>query len=222
MGSSDLHQHAFEHSVRANRLRLDPLWSRPCLAYNIHAHPDETCRGRLVSTQDRLARLDEEGLLRCPPESLHVSLGSFLFVREDYAEKKEVLWTRHASEWLQGLARIVTRVQPFTLTYRRVVVTEAAVIALADRPKEVEVIRQALNTLRSASGLGGSQPTIVHTTLFRFGAALKNSSVLLKASQSSLLDASFEVRAIVVTREVLYPSLLTHVVARFPLNAAST
>lgn len=207
--------------MRANHLRLDPLWNRPCLAYNLHARPDDGCRSRLSSVQDRLVRLGEEGLLRCPPESLHVSVGSFLFVREDYAEAKETLWARHASRWLQGLTDLLTRVQPFTLTYRQVVVTDAAVIALAECPKEIEVIRQALTTLRSASGLDGGQPTIVHTTLFRFGVDLRDPPALLKATQSILLDACFRVREIVVTREVLYPSIITDDVARFPLHAVT-
>jgi hypothetical protein len=54
--------------------------------------------------QDELARLGEDGLLRCPPASLHVSLGSFLFVREDYTEPKDALWARHRQRWLQELA----------------------------------------------------------------------------------------------------------------------
>jgi len=196
-------------------------WNRPCLAYNLHARPDDGCRNRLSSVQDRLARLGEEGLLRCQPGSLHVSVGSFLFVREDYAEAKETLWVRHASRWLEGLTHLLTRVQPFTLTYRQVVVTDAAVIALAECPKEIEVIRQALTTVRSASGMDGSQPTIVHTTLFRFAAALRDPPALLNATQSSLLDACFPVREIVVTREVLYPSIVTDDLDRFPLNAVT-
>jgi hypothetical protein len=79
-----------------------------------------------------------------------------------------------------------------------------------------------LTTLRSASGLDGGQPTIVHTTLFRFGVDLRDPPALLKATQSMLLDACFRVREIVVTREVLYPSIITDDVARFPLHAVTT
>jgi len=214
-------QHGFEPAVRANRLHIDPLWNRPCLAYNLHARPDDDCRGRLSSVQDRMARLGEGGLLRCPPESLHVSVGSFLFVREDDAESKKALWVRQASSWLQGLTHLLTRVEPFTLTYREVVVTDAAVIALAECPKEIEMIRQALTTLRSACGLDGSQPTIVHTTLFRFGAALRDPPALLNATQSIVLNACFPVREIVVTRELVYPSIIADDVARFPLPAGT-
>jgi hypothetical protein len=80
----------------------------------------------------------------------------------------------------------------------------------------------ALTTLRSASGLDGVQPTIVHTTLFRFGVDLRDPPALLKATQSMLLDACFRVREIVVTREVLYPSIITDDMARFPLHAVTT
>ncbi len=167
--------------------------------------------------QKDLARRDEDSLLRCPPASLHVSLGSFLFVREDYAEGKEMLWARHGGRWLQGLDRLLGQVGPFTLRFRQVVVTDSAVIALAECPQEVKVIRQALTALRSDSGLDGSQPIIVHTTLFRLGGALRDPPTLLEAAVSTLVEARFWVEDVVVTRELRYPSLVTEDLARLPL-----
>jgi hypothetical protein len=221
MSAHEFLQHSFEAAVRANRLRLDPLWNLPCSAYNVHARPDDGSRSRLSSAQDRLAHLDERGLLRCPPGSLHVSVGSLFFVREDFAESKEVLWARHADAWLQGLSNLLNQIPPFTLTFQHVVVTDAAVIALAECPRELQVIRQGLATLRSDSGFERSQPTIVHTTLFRFGATLRDPGALLDVCRSILLEASFPVREIVVTREMVYPSLAADDLARFQLEIAS-
>jgi len=215
-------QERFAPAVSANRLHLDPLWDHPCLAYNLHARPDDSCRRQLSEIQDDLARLGEDGLLRCPPVSLHVSLGAFLFVREDYAEPKERLWARHGRQWLQDLVPLLGPVPAFTLSYRGAVVTDSAVIAVADCPKEVEAIREAVTRLRSASGLDGAQPTIVHTTLFRFGAALRNTAALLEATKRILVDARFRVQEIVVTREELYPSLVTKDLSRLPLAPLHT
>lgn len=214
-------QDRFAPAVVANRLVADPLWNRPCLAYNVHARPDEACRHRLSIVQKDLARRDEDSLLRCPPASLHVSLGSFLFVREDYAEGKETLWARNGGRWLQELDRLLGQVGPFTLLFRRVVVTDSAVLALAECPQEVDAIRRALTALRTHSGLEGTQPTIVHITLFRFGGALRHPPALLEAAVPTLVDARFWVQEVVVTRELRYPSLVTEDLARLPLRTGN-
>ncbi len=51
----------------------DPLWSRPCLAYNLQAELGDACRDDLFQVQDKL-QLPRSWTLRCLPASLHVSV----------------------------------------------------------------------------------------------------------------------------------------------------
>jgi hypothetical protein len=60
-----------------------PLWSKPCLAYNLHAELDDACRVDLVQGQERL-RLPGTWALRCPPVALHVSVVTILSLTEGY------------------------------------------------------------------------------------------------------------------------------------------
>jgi hypothetical protein len=71
--------------------------------------------------------------------------------------------------------------------------------------------------LRSAYGLDDAQPSIVHTTLFRFGEGLRNPAGLLESAERIRIGARLEVQEVVLTREVLYPSLITEDLAVFPL-----
>lgn len=215
--SYDSLQARFRPAVLSNLIRFDPLWNRSCLAYNLHARPDRACRDRLGAVQHELMDLGEPCLLLCPPASLHISLASFLSVRAAYAEPKEALWARHGRAWLRGLAQLPGRIQPFTVSYQRVVVTDSTVLALAESSPQVNVIRAAVAGLRSTSGLDDVQPTTVHTTLFRFGAALKNPARFLKATERIWIGAQFQVQELVVTREDRYPSLVTQDLGRMSL-----
>lgn len=210
-------QASFTPAVLTGHLRLDPLWGRSCRAYNLHARPVDDCRSQLAAIQDELSQLSEQGLLRCPPEALHVSLGAFLSVREDDTNTKEALWAHHGDAWLQELTDHVRQVQPFTLTYRAIVVTDAAVIAVADYGHEVRAIRELLTALREGIGLAGNQPNIVHTSLFRFADPLRDPAALLDAAKRIPVDTGFRVDEVVVTRELLYPTLITEDLALLPL-----
>ncbi|MGB6771217.1 MAG: 2'-5' RNA ligase family protein [Candidatus Dormiibacterota bacterium] len=210
-------QARFRPAVLGNLIRFDPLWNRSCRAYNLHARPDGACRDRLGAVQQELVDLDEPGLLLCPAASLHISLASFLFIRAVYAEPKETLWALHGESWLRGLSQLLDRIQPFTVSYQRVVVTDSAVLALAESSRQVNVIRAAVAALRSTYGLDDVQPTTIHTTLFRFQAALKNPARFLRAAERIWIGARFQVQEIVVTREELYPSLLTQDLSRVSL-----
>ncbi|HVA05507.1 MAG TPA: hypothetical protein VNG12_02080, partial [Acidimicrobiales bacterium] len=176
-------QARFRDAVIHNQVQFDPLWQRPCLAYNIHARPDRVCRDRLAAVQAEFSRLGEPGLLGCPAGSLHVSVAFLLFVRRDYAEAKESLWASHGSRWIADLTSFLETVQPFTLSYERVLVTDAAVLALADWPPALDAIRDVVAALRSACRLDDAQPSIVHTTLFRFGEGLRNPAGLLESAE---------------------------------------
>lgn len=133
-------QARFTDAVIHNPVQFDPLWQCPCLAYNIHARPDRVCRDRLATVQEEFSRLGEPGLLGCPAGSLHVSVAPLLFVRRDHAEAKESLWAAHGSRWIADLTSFLETVQPFTLSYERVLVTDAAVLALADSSPALDAI----------------------------------------------------------------------------------
>ena len=90
----------------------DPLWSKPCLAYNVHAELDDACRDDLVQVQESL-RLPSSWALRCPPASLQVSVATMLSVRDDYGTSKDVICAQWGRQWCDSLPDLVAGLQAF-------------------------------------------------------------------------------------------------------------
>ena len=129
----------------------DPLWSKPCLAYNVHAELDVACRDDLVRVQQGL-RLPPSWALRCPPASLHVSVATMLSVREDYGISKDAIWANCGKQWCDSLAELVAGLRPFQVRFTRLHVSTAAVIALAEPVPEVDNLREHARQLLSSGG----------------------------------------------------------------------
>lgn len=198
----------------------DPLWGKPRLAYNVHAELVPRCRAELGRAQDRLNSIGP-GLLRCPLSSLHVSLVSFLFVREEYEVSKELLWARHGEGWSAGLGEIVARLSPFQIWFTSVSVTDTAVIALAEQSPEIEALRAGVSSLRAETGLHSPQPSIVHSTLLRYGTTTFDWAHLVADASKVTLSTSTPVTSVVVSKELVYPKLVTEEVARLYLAGSA-
>src|ERR671921_140576 len=126
--------------VARNEVRASPLWARPCLAYNVQIELDPSAKESLGKAQQSLHQA-EPSLLACPQESLHVSVAWLLAVHASYAVAKDSLWECHAEEWTTELNRIAAESAAFRITYREVVATDTAVIALAE-PVELVISKE--------------------------------------------------------------------------------
>ena len=146
----------------------DPLWSKPCLAYNLHAEIAPNCQATLAQVQDRLCP-SPVMTLRCPPRSFHLSVASLLSVRRDYGTPKDVVWARWGKQWATSFHELAAGLRSFSVHFSQLHVSTSAVIALARPVPQVDEVRRRAEALLSNAGLPAAQPSTVHCTLLRYG-----------------------------------------------------
>jgi 2'-5' RNA ligase len=207
---------AHREKMARNEVRVSPLWARPCRAYNVQIEPDPGTKASLEQIQQRLKRA-EPNLLVCPKETLHVSIAWLLAVHASYPVAKDSLWERHAEEWTAELARIAAGSRGFRITYEHVVATDSAVIALAWPTEPVNRIRKMIRERLSLPPETRNKADLVHTTLFRYRGALSDPGKFLAMLEDESADATTEVDELVVSKELVYPSLETEVLESLPL-----
>jgi 2'-5' RNA ligase len=207
---------AHRERVARNELRVSPLWAQPCRAYNVHIELDPPTRSSLQNIQQSLYQA-EPNLLVCPSKTLHVSLAWLVAVHASYQVDKDSLWKRHAEEWMAQLRRIAAQSTPFRITYEHVVATDSAVIALAQPSEPVNRMRQMIRERLRLPAETRNEADLVHTTLFRYRGALCDPEKLLAILEDTRADATAEVEELVVTKELVYPSLEAEVLGRLPL-----
>lgn len=208
---------AHREKVTRNELRVSPLWAQPCRAYNVQIELDPRTRSSLEKIQQSLYQA-EPNLLVCPQRTLHVSIAWLLAVHASYPVPKDSLWERHAAEWTAELARIAAQSTGFRITYEHVVATDSAVIALAQPGEPVNRIRGMIRERLRLPSETRNEADLVHTTLFRYRGALSHPEKFLAMLEEDVsANATAEVDELVVSRELVYPSLEAEVLARLPL-----
>jgi 2'-5' RNA ligase len=207
---------AHREKVARNEVRVSPLWARPCRAYNVQIELDPPTRSSLETIQQSLYRAEPD-LLVCPEKTLHVSLAWLLAVHTSYQVDKDSLWERHAEEWMTQLRRIAAQRTGFRITYEHLVATDSAVIALAQPTEPVNRIREMIRERLRLPSETRNEADLVHTTLFRYRGALSDPEKFLAMLEETSPEATAEVEELVVSRELVFPSLETEVLARLPL-----
>ena len=202
--------------VARNEVRVSPLWAQPCRAYNVQIELDPRTRSSLGKIQQSLYQA-EPNLLVCPPTTLHVSVAWLLAVHVSYPVSKDCLWERRAEEWTMGLRRIAVRSASFRITYEHLVATDSAVIALAQPTEPVNHIRQMIRERLRLPSETRNEADLVHTTLFRYRGALSDPEKFLAMLKGMSPNVAAEVQELVVSKELVYPSLEAEVLERFPL-----
>jgi len=143
-----------------------------------------------------------------------------LSVREDYGTSKDVIWAHWGRQWCDSLAELVAGLQPFQVRFTGLQVSTAAVIALAEPVPQVDEVRERARQLLSWAGLKPRQPSIVHCTLARYGASGQELRALASAARDVGLSADTTVEYLVVSKELVYPSLVSESLARLHLGSA--
>jgi hypothetical protein len=138
-------------------------------------------------------------------------------VHASYPVDKDLLWERHGEEWTAELGRIAAQGAPFRITYGHVVATDSAVIALAQPTEPVNRIRGMIRDRLRLPPETRNEADLVHTTLFRYGGALSDPDKLLARLESTSAETTADVEELVVSKEVVYPSLEAEVLGRLPL-----
>ncbi len=207
---------AHREKVARNEVRVSPLWAQPCRAYNVQIELDPRTRSSLENIQQSLYQA-EPNLLVCPEKTLHVSLAWLVAVHASYQVDKDSLWKRHAEEWMAELRRIAAQSTRFRITYEHVVATDSAVIALAQPSEPVNRIREMIRERLRLPAETRNEADLVHTTLSRYRGQLSDPQKLLAMLEHTSADATAEIEELVVTKELMYPSLEAEVLERLPL-----
>ena len=207
---------AHREKVARNEVRVSPLWAQPCRAYNVHIELDPPTRLALEKIQQGLHQAEPD-LLVCPMKSLHVSVAWLLAFHASYPVDKDSLWEHHAEEWMAQLRGIAAGSTAFRITYERVVATDSAVIALARPSEPVNRIRQMIRERLRLPPETRNEADLVHTTLFRYRAPLSDPDKFLAMLEATSADATAEIEELVVSKEMVYPSLEAEVLGRLPV-----
>jgi hypothetical protein len=152
----------------------------------------------------------------CPPETLHVSVAWLVAVHASYPVDKDLLWERHGEGRTAELRRIAAESAGFRITYGHVVATDSAVVALAQPSEPVNRIRGMIRERLRLPPETRNEADLVHTTLFRYSGALSGPEKLLAMLESTSAEAAAEVGELVVTKELVYPSLEAEVLGCLP------
>lgn len=212
-------QHRHAEAVLANRLVFDRLWGQPFLAFNVFIRPDAAAAAALSALQEQVLRL-EPLLLRMPPTALHTTAAFLLPGGTEFGLPKDELWQRHGPRWLDQLAGLAATTARFRLRFRRVVVTDEAIIAVADEPNGLSAFRRRLYSALEVPGTARMN-TLVHATLFRYRTRLAAPQALLAWLSAADAQAEFEVRELLVARENTFPFLGYDVLRRLELQPGS-
>jgi hypothetical protein len=207
---------AHREKVARNEVRVSPLWAQSCRAYNVQIELDPRTKASLEKTQQVLKRA-EPTLVACPQQSFHVSIAWLLAVHASYPVPKDSLWERHGEEWTTELNRIAAQSTAFRITYEHVVATDSAVIALAEPTEPVNRIRRKIRERLQLPSETRNEADLVHTTLFRYRGPLCDPEKFFAMLEDTSAEAAAEVDELVVSKELVYPSLKAEVLARLPL-----
>lgn len=209
-------------AVLANHLRIATRWGQPAVGYVLIFRPDPAASAAFGSLQEQVLAF-EPALLRQPESQLHTSIAWLLPVSREFGLHKDEIWAEHGEDWLKIVSAITDATPPVRLCYQRLVVTDAAIVAVAEVPNPVAGFRRELT-----ADLGLDWPItydsveIVHTSLFRYRQRLDDPSGLLRRLESMPIAVETEASELLMVRESVYPTLDYQVVRRLPLRGGHT
>ena len=203
----------FAPAVLANELQLATGWAQPCLGYLLVLRPDPAARDGFDALQDRVQALEPE-LLRQPGHALHSTVAFLVPVHRQVAGDKNEIWAGNEDRWLAAIssARSVSPA-PFRLRYRRLVATDAAIIAVADTPNPINALRQELEHRLELPWPLAKGP-LNHVSLFRYREPLRDPAGLLRALAALEFTIETEVSELLTIRETTFPCLEYEVLHR--------
>jgi hypothetical protein len=190
-----------EHApaVLANQLTLAERWDEPCLGYLVIGRPPAAMVTALAAIQDQVQSVEPD-LHRQPPAALHSTVGFLVPVFRPADHDKDEIWRQHGPGWLAGIAAAAAADPgPLRLSFRRLVATDAAIIAVADAPNPVTGLRERLT-----AGLDLRWPLTKGPLL-----------ALLKAMDAAI---DTEIGELLVVRETTFPLLEYEVMQRVPIG----
>ena len=207
-------------AVLAGNVKLCANWGAPGIGYLLIFRPDPAASAALARLQEQVLAF-EPALLRQPEAQLHTSVAWLMAVGRDFDEPKDALWAARGDDWLKIMESITERTEPMRLRYQRLVVTDAAIIAVAEEPTPVGGFRRELT---AALGLpwpiSYDSVEIVHTTLLRYRQPPSDPAGLLRRLEAMPVAIEAEVSELLMVRESMYYTFEYEVLRRLPLGVA--
>ena len=207
-----------EHApaVLANRLQCSFEWGQPYLGYLLLYRPAPATAVALAGLQDQVLAVEPD-LRRQPGSALHSTVG-FLIPPFARAENADAIWEQRGPRWLETItATAAAAPGPLRLSFRRLVATDAAIIAVADAPNPIAALRDRLT-----AGLDLLWPLtkgpLVHVSLFRYRQPLRDPAALLDTLGAMEFAIEAEIDELLVVRETTFPLLDYEVVHRVPIG----
>jgi 2'-5' RNA ligase superfamily protein len=207
---------AFAATVRANDLRFDQNWGAPCCAYNLYIPLGAQAADSLVRAQEMIGA-EEPLLLQVPRHALHINVAWVLPVHQQSTVPKPEIWQASRESWQPAIRRVLAEIEQFTITFRTVIPTDTAVIALADPPVTVNRVRKAVAEAIDVPW-EICRGDLVHTTLFRYGGPLRQPDAFLARLAGLELSAPVDVSELLLVREDKFPSLEYEVLETYRLT----
>jgi hypothetical protein len=207
-------------AVLAGDVKLCPNWGAPSVGYLLLFRPDPGASAALAELQEQVLAL-EPALLRQPEAQLHTSVAWLLPIAREFSDPKDALWASRGDDWLKIIEAITDSTPPMRLRYHRLVVTDAAIIAVAEQPNPVGGFRRELT-----AALGLPWPIthdtvgIVHTTLFRYRQPPSDPADLLRRLKAMPVAIETQVSDLLITRESVHYTHKYEVLRRLPLGIA--
>jgi hypothetical protein len=195
----------------------EDLWGEPALAYHVQPGFAAGVEAGLARLQREAAALWPEPLLLAPPETLHVTLYALVPVRGRF--DKPAYWSEVSDRTAALLRAAGAAGAPFTLHFRRLRATDAAIIALAEDPTGlIARLRAAIAAaLPPPPGLAHPRYDIIHATLARHASGRPVPAAAVERLAAHPVDLAAPVERLKIVRETRYPCLVLEEIASFPL-----
>jgi hypothetical protein len=208
-------------AVRAGQLQITSGWGQPTLGYILMFRPDPAAVAGLVAVQDMVLAA-EPSLLRQPASQLHNSVAWLLGTQAEFGRPKDEIWQERGDDWLKIIAGMTDVTSPMRLRFRTIVMTSAAVIAIAEEPSPVAQFRRELT-----AALGLDWPItyeslgVVHVTLLRYRQPLADPAALLSRISAASISVETEIDELILVRETVYPTLDYEILRHLPLRGSA-
>lgn len=187
-----------------------------CFAVNLQIRPPGGTLGDLVELRERMRAETGLEMHFAPPETLHLTVFSIVYVRALYPEPPEAVWARVEAPVGAALATFAGATPPFDLLFTRAGLRGDAVIVEGDPDPRLEALRDAVE-----AALTGRVPVFrtatTHSTVARLAAPAAAQSRPLAAWLGREAIA-WPVGALRLVAERRYPALAEELLGTFPLS----
>ncbi len=185
----------------------DQYWSQPLISYTVMQMLEPAAREACLAVLHQVSGIagSADHLLIAPADTFHLSLYAIAPVRSDF--DKDAWWQIHGETALAAFRRWCDAQPAAVLRFRKLRVTQTAVIAVAEPHDAVWNLRRMLRAEVPQPPGGTPNYDMIHMTLARYAQPDKLPADF--ATRVSALPLALDVRLFEATlmRETAYPLL---------------